>query len=381
MKVAYVHLGQWPSPSPCTTFCTLTAYGLAENAQACFMVVHRNSKHRSQEVFEGYFGLKQPANLIVIQLRRFPIIGANRIFARRAFGILQRLAKQTEIDAVISRNHVFLPYLSALRSGCGIKTFFETHDFYTDLSIRDDLNISRTKHSKLERQFIPGLTGLICLQDAQRKLFSTYYPGIRTLVAPGGVFEPVRQIDKSRRYVAYVGSLDEHKGIETLLEAISLLKHPPEIVVFGAKNEKEARGFRERYARFKHLRIHLSAWLSRKQLHERLSKVRIGVIPLTDTFFNRYLTCPLKLFDYYGFGIPVVASRLPSLEGLIEDGRTGMLCEPENPKDFATKIDILFSDDSLYDSMVQEVLSRAQTMTWDNRAKKIISMIREDDAS
>jgi glycosyltransferase involved in cell wall biosynthesis len=43
-------------------------------------------------------------------------------------------------------------------------------------------------------------------------------------------------------------------------------------------------------------------------------------------------------------GTPVVATRIPAVEGVVLDGDTGLLCERENPPDLAGKLKALLSD-------------------------------------
>ena len=108
-----------------------------------------------------------------------------------------------------------------------------------------------------------------------------------------------------------------------------------------------------------------------------LKQTAVGVLPLKDTFFNRYLTSPLKLFDFFSYGIPVIASDLPTSRELIDEGRTGIFFEPDNPLDLARKIDMLFSDRSLRYAMGEQVYEKAQTLLWENRARKIEKIIEE----
>ncbi|HIB83626.1 MAG TPA: glycosyltransferase family 1 protein, partial [Chromatiaceae bacterium] len=45
--------------------------------------------------------------------------------------------------------------------------------------------------------------------------------------------------------------------------------------------------------------------------------------------------------------LPVVATRVGGLPEVVIDGKTGLLCEPQNPTDLANKIDTLIADDTL----------------------------------
>ena len=46
----------------------------------------------------------------------------------------------------------------------------------------------------------------------------------------------------------------------------------------------------------------------------------------------------MTIREAFACGKPVIASRLGALAELLEDGRTGLLFEPGNPEDLASKI-------------------------------------------
>jgi glycosyltransferase involved in cell wall biosynthesis len=51
-----------------------------------------------------------------------------------------------------------------------------------------------------------------------------------------------------------------------------------------------------------------------------------------------YEGCPMTVIESFASGLPVIASRLGSLEEMVEDGRTGVLFEPANAEDLAEKV-------------------------------------------
>ena len=51
-----------------------------------------------------------------------------------------------------------------------------------------------------------------------------------------------------------------------------------------------------------------------------------------------YENFPMAITEAYACGKPVIASRLGAMAELVEDGKTGLLFEPGNPEDLASKI-------------------------------------------
>jgi len=46
----------------------------------------------------------------------------------------------------------------------------------------------------------------------------------------------------------------------------------------------------------------------------------------------------MALIEAYATGLPVIASRIGSLESLVQEGRTGLLFRPGDPEDLAIKV-------------------------------------------
>ncbi len=57
-----------------------------------------------------------------------------------------------------------------------------------------------------------------------------------------------------------------------------------------------------------------------------------------------YENMPNTVVEAYSYGKPVVASRIGSLEEIIEDGKTGMLFEMKNSKDLAEKLNLFINN-------------------------------------
>ena len=69
----------------------------------------------------------------------------------------------------------------------------------------------------------------------------------------------------------------------------------------------------------------------------------VFVVPRLDREVTRSVT-PLKLAEASARGVPVIASRLPALEELVEDGVTGLLVPPEDPASVADAVRRLWGE-------------------------------------
>jgi glycosyltransferase involved in cell wall biosynthesis len=376
VPVAYAHTGRFPSPSPSFTFATYNAMALAYGFNGCHYFIRRNSSLPPREIIRSRFGLKPPSNLDIHALYDPAWLPTRRLYIRRVRLALAGLIRSGAIDAVIARNPVFLPVLRGLREEFGIPVFFESHDFFADLAARDDVNPAKKRRlERLERENIPGLSGVICLQESQKDWYRRTFPAVPVHVARTGIWK-VDSGATNPRELVYIGSLDGHKGVDLMLKAVARSRTRPPVRIIGGKTAAEIRGLENRVAASRAgLDVTVTGWLDREALEHSLSGAALGALPLRDTFFNRYLTSPLKLFDYFGRGIPVLASDLPTMRELIRENETGFFFPPGDEEGMAAAIDRFYSQPGAWPGMRENVLRAAAEWTWEKRARRIRQIV------
>ena len=66
-------------------------------------------------------------------------------------------------------------------------------------------------------------------------------------------------------------------------------------------------------------------------------------------------------------GVPVVASNTGGLATIVEDGKTGILFNPNDEKDLEKALERLIKDRKLLDTMSKEArISALKSFNWDN---------------
>jgi glycosyltransferase involved in cell wall biosynthesis len=80
-------------------------------------------------------------------------------------------------------------------------------------------------------------------------------------------------------------------------------------------------------------RIDFVEVLASAELRRRMQRAAYLVIPSL-----RHDTEPQPLVMAFAEGLPVIASRIPSLADLVEPGRNGLLFEPGSPRDLARRL-------------------------------------------
>jgi phosphatidylinositol alpha-1,6-mannosyltransferase len=174
------------------------------------------------------------------------------------------------------------------------------------------------------------------------------------------------------RVLAAVGRLERRKGHDAMIAALPEIRraHPNVCwVVVGDGPERERlralaaqRGVADSIVFAGRLSdAEVSRLLARADLFVMPSR-RIG--PDVEAFGIVYLEAAL-------FGVPSVGGASGGVPEAIEDGVTGLLCDPESPPDLAAKVTLLLGDEALRRQMGEAARRRAEARTWQTCVTKL----------
>jgi len=184
-------------------------------------------------------------------------------------------------------------------------------------------------------------------------------------------------LDAATSIVVYTGGLLAWKGVDVLVEAARRLPGIRFVIAGGMDADVER--LRAVAAGATNVRIDGYQLPSRIPLY--LAAADVGVVPnrSAPAISARY-TSPLKVFEAFACGLPLVASDLPSLRELLEHERDALLVAPDDAQALANGIERLLADDALRAAIAQRLRGRAETCTWDARARRILSAFGAGEA-
>ncbi len=171
-------------------------------------------------------------------------------------------------------------------------------------------------------------------------------------------------LSQQRKYVFYIGSLQEWKGVDTFLDASTKSQEVTFVVVGGYQHEIEK--LKERYPHVTFLgeRPYRDLpWVQRA--------ADILVIPNTARFeLSSRFTSPLKLFTYMASGVPIVASDVPAIREIVSEKEV-FFFTPDDPQNLSGVI--TYVENHLDDARqrAQKAVEKVQAYSWDARAERI----------
>jgi glycosyltransferase involved in cell wall biosynthesis len=123
--------------------------------------------------------------------------------------------------------------------------------------------------------------------------------------------------------VGYIGRLSPEKGVHVLLEAISIVQstQPLRLLIAGAVDNQYATALHRRYPdRIGKHAVEWLGWMPHAEIARFFNQVDIVAMPSLGMD-----NTPGTLLESYSFRCPVIATDLPSLRDLVQDGVNGFL--------------------------------------------------------
>lgn len=185
---------------------------------------------------------------------------------------------------------------------------------------------------------------------------------------------PSHQAPPGTFTVGFVGSLKPWHGLSILIEAFALLSQvEPQSRLLIVGDGPERSRIEDAVSRhgLQHV-VNFTGPVEPEEVPGLLASMSIGVAPYPEA--TSFYFSPLKVFEYLAAGLPVVASRVGQLAGVIQDGVNGLLCLPGDAKSLAATLHRLQKDSDLRHRMGQAARATAMDHTWQASVRRIIQV-------
>ncbi len=259
------------------------------------------------------------------------------------------------------------------------------------LGVRDYSPDSRLE---IEKRLCQSADRIIATNPQERDdLIELYHtdPDKITIIPCGvnlDLFQPLSQ-EESKKEIAfstddflitYVGRLEERKGIDTLLEAISLVDNPSiqVVIVGGPPTDKPflswAELSEEPYQKYMakideygiEKQVTFTGGKNQDQLSKYYSAADVTIIP------SYYEPFGMTAIEAMACGSSVIASRVGGLKSTVKENKVGTLFEPRNATQLAEKIKIVFDQPLMNAEMKRNTRPYVEeNFSWKTVAKSI----------
>ncbi|MEM9923592.1 MAG: glycosyltransferase family 4 protein [Cyanobacteria bacterium P01_D01_bin.50] len=176
------------------------------------------------------------------------------------------------------------------------------------------------------------------------------------------------------KLVIYSGALEKFKGIDILIEVAKELPHV-QFACAGGK-DKQVKIYQKLAQERQVDNISFIGFILQQELASLLQAADILAHPHCSGKAATF-TSPLKLFDYFASGTPIVATKIPSLREFENTKAITAWCEPDNSTQFTASIARVLETHPRKIEGYSDSIEFVRQFSWENRAAKILSYVDE----
>ncbi len=350
-----------------------TCHALARRGVEVELVVRRTDARTDAECL-AYFGLEPHPKLRLRRVRAHGRLGfllraAPLMLASKAGDILYtrdlilaELAAKLADAAVVYEAHTVAAVFAEERRG-----------MYEDGAPPTPRKLARL--DAREKRVLENATGIVTITAALLEALETRHDAIaNSLIAPDGcrATGTMRPAASGGKVVMYIGQLYPWKGVDVLVRAMQSVPRGELVIVGGLPPEPDLERVKRLAAELGlEERVHFRGFVPPPKFDAEKRQASVFVIPNLDSTTARLFTSPLKLFEAMACGRPIVASDLPSIREVLEDGANALLVPSGDASALAGAITKLLSEPELAERLASRAFEDVKAYSWDRRAERI----------
>jgi len=318
--------------------------------------------------------------VITISNKKFGIKSNKLFFIANVLKYLKQLKSEKLIIYTRDFKQMRLAIKNLKGNTSNIKFVFEAHQILSQNYCREGEYKKAKEMKGLEDFVFSNVDSLICITSTLSSEIKKVFPKCVSShhILPVGFnkdFLKIQHHENTKYDVIYSGNFSEWKGLDILVEAISIIKHQYnrdiKAVLIGA-NDQTKQQYEDQAKELKVLdNIEIVKRVEHKKIYDYISQSKVGVLSNKYDADGLLFTSPLKLYEYLGSGLKVVVSRLPSIESNVDQSLV-YYATPESPHSFAKEILNALDDDAFE---INKVKDFSKNYTWESRGKSFMEFI------
>jgi glycogen synthase len=269
--------------------------------------------------------------------RRWAILLTIRAYAKRAAPVAP------PADLIHGMAYLGIPVALHLagRRTTRPRVVYDARDIYVDAAnLARMRGLARWAIARAERGWARRADRVITVNDPYADVMAERFGVERPLVVWNCAYRFVAERQERRFHarldlpaetpiVLYQGGFSRDRGIEQLIVALASMPGVALVLMgYGYLDaELRARAAEPRLAG----RLHVLPAVPPSELLHWVASADVVAMPIQPTTLNHRLTTPNKLFEAMAAGVPLVASDLPGMAGIVRETGCGLLVDPTDP--------------------------------------------------
>lgn len=239
------------------------------------------------------------------------------------------------------------------------KIVYDAHEFYP-FQFADKSRLVSNVLCFFEKMLLTHVSSMITVTPQLAKVITDFYkpsfivhsiPNCAPFL-PG----PLKIKSESKKIIfLFQGIFSEGRGIDTLISFWSKLQNENLLLILRGP-ESPFKEYCRLLVQTGCENIKFADPVSEDDLIESASSAHVGIIPYEATSVNNTNCCPNKLSQYMQAGLAILATDLPFLKQVLEEGKCGLVYSSNSFESFARSVEVL-SDIGARDKFSENGLS------------------------
>lgn len=274
------------------------------------------------------------------------------------------------LDAVCSID------LDTLPAGCAVtllrrkKRVFDAHEYFTEVPELVNRPFVRYFWEMVARLFLPFYRHAYTVGPALAGIFSRKYRLAFGVVRNVPLQAPMREKPPVMRTIIYQGALNEGRGIEAMLAAMTQLEN----VTLQLAGEGDLSDWLRQMAKDLKLgdQVQFLGYVKPDDLKKLTVEAWLGINLLENKGLSYYYSLANKYFDYVQAGVPVLTMNFPEYRTLNADYSVAELIDDLKTETIAGAIRRLMENHTVYQALQQQCLLAREEWNWEKEQNALL---------
>jgi len=256
---------------------------------------------------------------------------------------------------------------------------YDAHEISTD---REGYQKIRKIVACVEKYLMPSATAIITTTDIRAAFFKRAYnvplpivlqnrPRL-SQVTKTDIIRDTLNLTEDWPIILFQGGLQQGRGLFSVIDVAEKTPNVYFVFIGGGRLEN---ALKNRVAQLQlQNRCFFIPTISLDALPLYTASADIGLQPIENTCFNHFSTDSNKLFEYVMAGLPVIASDMPTIRGLINEYKFGILVKSGSNEELFKAVFRLASDNNFRSQLSEHSLLAREELCWEKEEKKLLNL-------
>ncbi|MFN8278166.1 MAG: glycosyltransferase [Chitinophagales bacterium] len=246
------------------------------------------------------------------------------------------------------------------------KIIYDAHEYFPEVPEVIERPAVQRFWRWIEKTFVPRCDAVYATTRGIADIFSKQYQINCAVVRNLPVLREQPNLPREPRTLLYQGTLNEGRGLEALITAMTQLD--AQLWLAGEGDCSNALRQLAQQCGVTH-KVHFLGRITPGALRDLTARATIGMNLLEHKGMSYYLSLANKFTDYAHAGLPQICISFPEYQRINQQWEIALLIHQTEPDTIVSAVNRLLNDEALYHHLQQQALACRTVLNWQEESK------------